>query len=141
MTNLRNFFGGLPDAEKIPTLDTFRASPDMNIAHAVDAVLDMVDPSKPEDIALLLAVRNLASNFDSERVGHAFFEGLVYTNGNLTVDHELVVNGAVVADGAPGKGNVYLHGGSRVTYLEDLFEPGTNSLIIYGKLQVKTWNE
>lgn len=123
---LGRFFWYLPDhPTKVTALEDFRAVPRSTKVGGVDAVYDVIDPEKKEDFALALVVRNIAKDHHSAWIGHAVFEGFLYSNGNITVDKEMIVHGAAMADG-----DIQLRD-AKVTYFADMFAEGPGLLHLF----------
>ena len=92
-----------------------------------DAILDRANPSHPNytPIAVpeLLELSNVVDRMDVERLGSAFFQGIVYSGGRLTVEHELHVVGAILVQRADGEGRARLGNATELTFVREYFDP------------------
>lgn len=96
------------------------------------------------------SVVNLADQYDPDRVGSSYFQGLVYTNGFIYATNEVKVVGAVIArsDGTQPSaviggrtvrpGDLYLANGTGVTFVEEMFN-GSGFTGSTNALTVETW--
>ncbi len=115
---LGRFFWYLPDTPtKQVGLKDFRETPRTTSEGAVDAIFDLANPKKPEDYGLVLAVRSVSRDHRSNWLGHAFFEGILYAQGDILVDKEIIVHGSLIA-----AGDITLRN-CRITQLKDLDVP------------------
>ena len=86
-----------------------------------------------------------------DRLGSAYFKGVVYTNGAFIATDDVVVRGSVFVDGNPaldrlvlgeksfGPGDVGLFGHTTLTFVEEFFEDGIHNLAGNGTLDIKRW--
>ena len=77
--------------------------------------------------------RSVLGQFNYDRLGASYFQGLIYTNGAFYADNQVTVLGAVVVNddesqegfntpaGQVDPGDLLLRGGSSVTYVKDFF--------------------
>jgi hypothetical protein len=81
------------------------------------------------------ANRNVVGTYGFSRPGDAFFQGLIYSRGNIVAENGLTVIGSIVAAGA--NSNVDLRNGVQVKYVPEVSrQAGAISL---GRVGVRTW--
>ncbi len=93
-----------------------------------DQMLDLANPLNPRYAGPgaapnLTEMSTVVDQIEADRLGSAYFQGLVYTTGDLNVEHELHVMGAVMAEGGLGNGTMVLNNGSHITFIEEYFDP------------------
>ena len=110
-----------------------------------DAIID----GGPTYLAQMQKMTVLTEQINTDRLGSAYFQGLIYTRGSLYASQEVSVLGGVVAHGDPTgstrvagsetlkPGDVHLTGGSRVTAVEKTLGGNTNPGP--GDLRVDAW--
>lgn len=97
---------------------------------------------------------NRARIMGYNRIGSAYFFGMVYTNGSFYADNEVSVIGSLVVhddgsqdpytpettDNQVAAGNVYLNAGTSITFVEELFnDPDANAHI--SNFTIAAWLE
>jgi hypothetical protein len=65
------------------------------------------------------AVKNVINTINYDRLGSSYFQGVIYSNGNITANNDLTIVGALYA-----KGKLTLNNGVILTYVQSLFESG-----------------
>ncbi|MCE7874998.1 hypothetical protein DYH09_32180 [bacterium CPR1] len=78
-------------------------------------------------------IRNHIAAVSYDKLGNSYFQGLVYSNGNITASNQISVVGAMVCNGQLTLGN-----GTSVVYVEDFFG-GANPLVVAGGTSLRTW--
>lgn len=93
---------------------------------------------------------NFTNNVDYNALGSSYFQGMIYTNGFVYAANDVTVIGAVVArddsSQAPAviggetvrPGDLFLTNGTKVTFVQDLFD-GTGFVAPGSELSVVTW--
>lgn len=142
LTDLRTFtHWQSPSTLTAPEVrDLFLANPGFTIDRAADTTIDTLDQLPPAEfdrgVALL---RNMFASFSYDRLGSSYFQGLLYSNGNVRATHQVTVLGSVVADGPAGEGSISLEGGSSVTLMEEFFRDGDGAIDLESGLGMSTW--
>ncbi len=143
----------VPQLQRDVALPTFEANPGPvpGIANSIsDAPLHQVEQLFP----LFL---NELYNIDYDRLGTAYFQGQIYTNGYLYANKDVTIKGTLVLhdNGAnpsdvPSNpdpsdpsielypGDLMLRGGSSITYIEEYLEESQTTVTPVG-FSVKTW--
>ncbi len=78
-------------------------------------------------------IRNHIAAVSYDKLGNSYFQGLVYSNGNITASNQISVVGAMVCNGQLTLGN-----GTSVVFVEDFFS-GTSPLVVAGGTSLRTW--
>jgi hypothetical protein len=91
-----------PGQDKEAGANAFMENPSVFQDFALEAVFDMGAGYYSDPAAALGKVRYVVSNLGYDRLGHSFFQGLVYSNGNIRAQQGVSVIGALVADGWRG---------------------------------------
>ena len=98
-----------------------------------DQMLDKANPSNlryqpgPAAVANFKELSTVVEQIDASQLGTAFFQGLVYTGGELHVEHELHVLGGVLAQKGLGDGKMIIQNGTHITFVEEYFDPSVTS--------------
>lgn len=141
----RFFDHGATDAEKRGYVQAFVAEPSLGCTKVLESLsdvgLDMLASGEIDPATLRTALQNaahIARENRLDRLTSSYFQGLIYTHGNVHATGEVVIIGALVADGRGEKGNLTLDGGTSVTFLKSLFE-GDERLTLPGTLGIQAW--
>lgn len=78
--------------------------------------------------------RNMMNQMSLDRPGSAYFQGLIYSKGDIVAQNDLQVIGAVMAAGPHSR--IRLNDDVRVTFVPELARGAGSSL---GKVGVRTW--
>lgn len=139
MKEYHEFFYWQPDQDWETEATAFIANPSVHQAYALQAVFDIGAVFYQDPDAVVHQVRYVVSNLGYDRLGSSFFQGLVYSNGDIRADNGVTVIGAMVADGKNGsRGDIKLNNGVTVTLVESFFE-GDEPLEFNGPLGVDSW--
>lgn len=106
--------------------------------------------SSPNDLAVLDQVVQVTNQLDYDRLGTAFFKGLIYSNGSIYAANEVNIVGAAMTsalDAPPSTvdgitlnpGDIYLNNNTRITYVKDMFDNGTPNLAGAGVISMVSW--
>lgn len=97
----------------------------------LDGLVDAINDST--NLALAPQLQKTLDWISFDGLGSSYFRGLVYANGNVVAQNQVTVVGSLMA-----RGNVTLSEGTRVTYVQDLFDDPT-VLGMGNSLTVETW--
>lgn len=130
--------GGGANHDRVQWVRDFLANPSVRTPKVLEALSDdygnlQTDMSHAELSRALKLVAQIARNFQSDGLSTSYFEGLIYTEGKLQADKEVLIVGGLV-----GGQDIELNQGIRLTYLKSLFD-SEDPLQIPGALQVQTW--
>lgn len=78
--------------------------------------------------------RNQLRQMSLDRPGVAYFQGLIYSLGNITAENDLQIVGAVMAAGPHSQ--IRLQNGVRIAFVPELARSAGSSL---GRVSVRTW--
>lgn len=78
-------------------------------------------------------VRNQMSSISYDKLGSSYFQGLVFSRGNINTSNQVTIVGALLA-----QGDLNLTNGTSLTYVEDFFS-GDDPITIGGSLVVRSW--
>lgn len=109
------------------------------IPYAIEEVTDLagagtLPPGYDLDAALGI-IRNQMDSLSYDKLGDSYFQGLVYSHGNVRTTNQITVVGALAAEG-----DLELLNGTHITYVEDFFS-GDNPITVAGALMVRSWVE
>lgn len=139
MKGYNDFFYWEPGQNFSAEAREFIAEPSVHQPYALQAVLDIGAGFYEDPGEALHKVRYIVGNLGYDKLGTSFFQGLVYSNGNIHADNGVTVIGAMVADGKTGsQGDIKLTNGVTVTLVESFFE-GEQPLQFSGPLSVDAW--
>lgn len=119
--------------------DWFIDHPGLERAGAADGLVDYIGDRPAKKEAALRALRNLMASWNVDSLGHAQFEGLVYAHGTIHAKDEIIVRGALIAAGRGSDSRIQLDRGSRVVFIRDFFNNGSNSVPLTGVLGIRHW--
>jgi hypothetical protein len=140
MQEYYNLFFWDPAQDKVAGAAAFLAHPSVHQDYALESVIDLGAGHYEDPAAALGSVRYIISNLGYNRLGHSFFQGLVYSNGNIHASQGVSIIGALIADGRNGRqGDIRLDRGISVTLLDSLFS-GQDGLDIRGPMRVSSWS-
>jgi hypothetical protein len=122
-----------------PDPEDFLASPGMDYRGGMDCLTstggyDSLTGAERDAARLLL--RNIVADFSPDRLGHAYFDGLIYSEGNVRAHSELIVVGSVIAAG----GSITTQDRMSVVFVNDYFEPSDDTIKIGGQIVVRAWS-
>lgn len=134
------FFYWQPSQDFASEAKAFMDNPSVHQPWALQSVLDIGANFYDEPKSVLHQVRYIVSNLGYDRLGSSFFQGLVYSNGDIRANNGVTVIGALVAEGRNGRhGDIELSQGVSVTLVEDFFS-GEKPLEFRGPLTVDSWS-
>jgi hypothetical protein len=119
----------------------------MDAAQTVDWA---IITANPDYVSVLDQTVQMTNQLDYDRMGTAFFKGMIYSNGAIYAANEVNIVGAamtsaksgpnVVIDGITLRpGDIYLNNNTRITYVKDMFQNGTPNLAGAGVIGMYTW--
>ncbi len=103
-----------------------------------------------DDKKVLDSVIQLTDQLDYDRLGTAFFKGMIYSNGSIYASNEVNIVGTVMTSAVPGPtttidgidlnpGDIYLNNNTRITFVKDMFTNGTPNLAGAGVVGIISW--